>query len=89
MIAASLQVLMGNKSEQLSNAKTAASGAYKAMAGIPVIGPELGAVAAAAVFAGAMAFEKGGVVPGVGKGDVVPAMLSPVRELSPVASWKD
>jgi hypothetical protein len=84
MIAASLQVLMGNKSEQLSNAKTAASGAYKAMAGVPVIGPELGAVAAAAVFAGAMAFEGGtDRVPGVGRGDIVPSMLTPGEGIVP------
>lgn len=32
---------------------------------------------AAAFFAGVMAFEQGGIVPGFGKGDTVPAMLSP------------
>jgi hypothetical protein len=49
------------------DAKGAAAGAYKAMAGIPVVGPELGAVAAAATFAGVIAlqaFELGGVVDG-------------------------
>lgn len=83
MIAASLQVMAGNKSEQLSDAKTAAAGAYKAMSSIPVIGPELGAVAAAAVFAGAMAFNKGGIVPGVGNADTVPAMLTPGEGVVP------
>lgn len=34
-------------------------------------------VMAAAAFASVMAFEEGGVVPGVGKGDIVPAMLEP------------
>jgi hypothetical protein len=82
-VSASLQVMAGNKSEQLSYAKTAAAGAYKSMAGIPFIGPELGAVAAAAVFAGAMAFEKGGIVPGVGMGDIVPAMLTPGEMVIP------
>jgi hypothetical protein len=32
---------------------------------------------AAAAFASVMAFESGGIVPGVGKGDTVPAMLEP------------
>ncbi len=48
------------------DAKAAAAGAYKAMAGIPIIGPALGAIAAAVTFAAVMAFgtfEKGGVVP--------------------------
>lgn len=42
--------------EVFADARVAAASAYKAMAGIPVIGPELGAVAAAATFAGVMAF---------------------------------
>lgn len=37
------------------DAKTAAAGAYKAMAGIPVVGPELGAIAAGVTFAAVMA----------------------------------
>jgi hypothetical protein len=51
------------------DAKQAAAGAYKAMAGIPIIGPELGAVAAAVTFAAVMglaAFDVGGVIPGTG-----------------------
>ena len=83
MIKASIQLMMHNKAEQLSSAKTAAAGAYKAMAGIPIVGPEVGAIAAATVFAGAMAFEKGGIVPGVGVGDVVPAMLTPGEGVVP------
>lgn len=48
--------------EVAMHAKTAAAAAYKAMAGIPVIGPVLGAAAAAATFAGVMAFSaKGGM----------------------------
>ncbi|MFP5236983.1 MAG: hypothetical protein ACLGSD_13860 [Acidobacteriota bacterium] len=39
-----------------SAAATAAAKAWKALAGIPVVGPELGAVAAAATFAGVLAF---------------------------------
>lgn len=50
----------------LGRAKSAAAGAYSAMAAIPVIGPALGAAAAAVTFAAVMAFgafEKGGVAP--------------------------
>src|ERR1035441_3997402 len=54
-----------------------------AMSGIPVIGPALGLVAGAATFAAAMAFEGGGVVPGIGRGDIVPAMLSPGEGIIP------
>lgn len=54
------------KDEQLADAKAAAAGAWKALAGIPIIGPELGAIAAATVFAGAMAFERGGIIPETG-----------------------
>jgi hypothetical protein len=50
----------------LQQAKEAAAKAYNAMAGIPYVGPVLGAAAAAAVFAGVMAFgtaAKGAVAP--------------------------
>lgn len=53
--------------EIFMDAKSAAAKAFKAMSGIPVVGPELGAIAAAATFAAVMslaAFEKGGVVAG-------------------------
>jgi hypothetical protein len=39
----------------------------------PVLAPALGAMA----FAATMAFAEGGMVPGVGRGDVVPAVLTP------------
>lgn len=52
------------------SAASAAAKAYEALAGIPIIGPALGAAAAAATFAGVMAFEaiagsaqQGAVVP--------------------------
>ncbi len=51
------------------DAKTAAAGAFKALAGIPVVGPELGAIAAAVTFAAVMAlgsFDVGGIIPGSG-----------------------
>ena len=39
--------------------------------------PVLGAAAAAAAFATQMGFQEGGIVPGVGTGDIVPAKLEP------------
>lgn len=42
--------------ERFANATSAAGGAYKAMAGVPYIGPALGAAAAVAAFAGVMSF---------------------------------
>ncbi len=50
------------------DAKQAASGAYKAVVGIPIVGPILAPIAAAAAFAGVMAFsaEDGWDVPGGG-----------------------
>lgn len=53
--------------EIFMDAKQAAAGAYKALAGIPIVGPVLAPVGAATAFAGVMAlaaFEKGGVVDG-------------------------
>jgi hypothetical protein len=38
---------------------------------------------AAAAFASVMAFEVGGIVPGVGRGDIVPAMLTPGEAVLP------
>ena len=43
--------------EILKNAGGAASGAYNALAGIPIVGPFLGAAAAAAAFAAVMAYD--------------------------------
>lgn len=68
-----------NKAMQMSEAQLAGA---KAMATTPfpmdlVIGP--------AVFAAAMAFAKGGIVPGSGSGDTVPAMLTPGESVLPKA----
>ena len=55
-----------------TDAKSAAAGAFKAVAGIPFVGPVLAPIAAGAAFAGVMslaAFEAGGIVngtPGMG-----------------------
>lgn len=66
-------------------AAQAAAGAYNAMADIPIVGPVLGAVAAAATFTAVMAFgafaEKGYDVPG-GSG-VFPTILHPKEMVLP------
>lgn len=52
--------------EKFDAAKVAAVKAYSAFASIPLVGPVLGAIAAAATFAFLMAFHKGGFVNGRG-----------------------
>lgn len=66
-----------NLIQRFDNAKTAAS---KAMASVPfpfdlIVGP--------LVFAAALAFAEGGIVPGSGSGDTVPAMLTPGEAVLP------
>jgi hypothetical protein len=56
---------VSHQKQILSDAKEAASGAYKAVAGIPIVGPVLAPIAAAAAFAGVEAFSAAG-----GWGDV-------------------
>ena len=68
-----------NKEDRLDNAKTTATNVYKALSGIPIVGPVLAPVAAAGAFAAVMAFREGGIVPGDGN-DGVPALLHP-REM--------
>ncbi len=80
---AALMQVAGQETVTLANAKAAASGAMSAVAKIPVVGPALAPIAGAAVFAAALAFEKGGEVPGVGRGDIVPAMLTPGEGIVP------
>lgn len=75
--------------------------AYKSLAGIPVVGPGLGAAAAAAaVVAGTSrvnqirsqqftAFAEGGVVPGTGNTDSVPSLLTPGEVVVPKTKFKD
>jgi hypothetical protein len=67
--------------DDFTKEKDAAAAARKAFnIGLSIGGPAgivLGPVLAAGAFAAVMAFQEGGVVPGVGKGDVVPAMLEP------------
>lgn len=56
--------------ERLEYAKLGAIRAYTAMASVPIIGPVLGAIAAAAAFAFLMAFHEGGRI-GYGNGERV------------------
>lgn len=74
--------------------------AYKSLAGIPVVGPALGAVAAAAAIAigtqrlneirsQRFAFAEGGIVPGVGNKDTVPALLTPGEVVVPKSNFED
>jgi hypothetical protein len=73
-----METVQGRK--KLNDAKTAAADAY-ADAGNPI----LGAVAATLAFTSVMAFHDGGIVPGVGYGDIVPAMLEPGETVIPKA----
>ncbi|MGC2107214.1 MAG: hypothetical protein WA647_19110 [Candidatus Acidiferrum sp.] len=61
-----------SKSSQLSAAETAASNTWASVSAIPIIGPFLAPEAAAAAFAGVLAFDSGGMVPGYGP---VPAIV--------------
>lgn len=66
----------GQKSQIMADAKTAAANTYAAVSAIPVVGPFLAPPAAAAAFAGVMAFDSfaaGGVVQGAG-GAAVPIL---------------
>lgn len=74
--------------------------AYKSLAGIPIVGPALGlAAAAAAVVTGTQrvneiraqkfAFAEGGIVPGVGNKDTVPALLTPGEVVVPKSNFED
>jgi hypothetical protein len=53
-------------STKVSDAEAAARHTWTAVSAIPIIGPFLAPEAAAAAFAGVMAFESGGMVPGYG-----------------------
>lgn len=63
---------------KFQDAKSGAVAAFHAFAAIPIVGPALGAAAAAAAFAFLIAFNRGGLVPGSGPNrDSVPAILTP------------
>ena len=74
----SLETIQGRA--KLNSARTAAAEAW-ADAGNPIVG----ALAAAATFAAVIGLESGGIVPGVERGDVVPARLEPGEAVIPRA----
>jgi hypothetical protein len=83
MMETAIKSVLANDFTKESDAAAAARKAYNSMASIPYIGPALGAAAAASAFTMMMAFEDGGIVPGVGNGDTVPAMLTPGEAVLP------
>jgi hypothetical protein len=84
LIKNSLMILMQQDKERLGDARKAATSAYSAGESIGgPMGVVLGPVFAAAAFAGVMAFQSGGIVPGYGTGDTVPAMLTPGEGIVP------
>jgi hypothetical protein len=80
----SLMILMQQDKERLGDARTAAANSYSAVSAIPIVGPFIAPVAAAGAFAAVLAFDNGtDRVPGVGRGDIVPSMLSPGEGVVP------
>jgi hypothetical protein len=84
MIKNAIMSILANDMTKPSDAGKAARDAYKAGMKFPfpanlVMAPALGALA----FASVMAFEQGGIVPGVGRGDIVPARLEPGEAVLP------
>jgi hypothetical protein len=78
MIQTALKSILADDMTKEHDAAAAARKAYLAGMQFPfpaniVMGPALGAMA----FASVMAFQEGGIVPGVGTGDIVPARLEP------------
>ncbi len=65
------------------SAKTAAANAYASTSAIPLVGPALAPAAAASALSTVMAFAQGGIVPGIGGIDNVPAMLTPGEAVLP------
>jgi hypothetical protein len=84
MIENAIKSILANDMTKESDAAAAARKAYLAGMHFPfpvniVMGPTLGAMA----FASVMAFQEGGIVPGIGTGDTVPAMLEPGEGVIP------
>jgi hypothetical protein len=84
LLQAAIEREAGQRSEQLGNAKVAASNVYAEVSSWPVVGPFLAPIAAGGAFAAVMAFNEGtDAVPGVGNRDTVPAMLTPGEGVVP------
>jgi hypothetical protein len=69
--------------QKLAAAMGGGASAAASTAAIPIIGPALAPAAGAAMMAEIIALETGGIVPGVGRGDIVPAMLTPGEAVLP------
>jgi hypothetical protein len=85
MMQTAIKSVLANDYTKESDAAAAARRAFlageKTVPGVP--GVILGATMAAMAFASVMAFEGGGMVPGVESGDVVPARLTPGETVLP------
>lgn len=84
MIQNALQSILANDMTKMSDAKAAARkgflwGWQHGGPAAPILAPTLGALA----FASVMAFEAGGIVPGTGNQDTVPARLTPGEGVFP------
>jgi hypothetical protein len=83
MIAHTIQMIAMGNMQRFNDARTAAAHTYSSVSAIPIVGPFLAPEAAAAAFAAVMAFAQGGIVPGYGPGDTVPAALTPGEMVLP------
>jgi len=84
MMQNALMAMMTMDMTKPHEAAAAARSAYLAGMKLPFPANLVAApVLAGGAFAAVMAFEKGGVVPGVGNGDIVPAMLTPGEGVVP------
>lgn len=63
--------------DKIASAKKAFHNTYATVSDWPIVGPILAPELAALAFAGVMAFAGGGLVPGSGNGDIIPALLTP------------
>lgn len=93
--------ILGKRAAQaqvLLDIPKAAFAAYTSLIGIPIVGPVLAPIAAAAaVLAGqqqlrqieAQQFAEGGLVPGTGNKDTVPALLTPGEVVVPKQNFED
>ena len=83
MIQNAIKSMMTDDMTKEKDAAAAARKAFNIGMGMGPAGIVLGPVFGAAAFAAVMAFEGGGIVPGVGRGDTVPAMLTPGEGVVP------
>ncbi len=84
MLRTALMSAMTLDADKEKQAASAARKFFNAGASMPFpLNIVMAPVLAAGAFAAVMAFEQGGIVPGVGRGDIVPAMLTPGEAVLP------